>query len=126
MQALRKFVMLLTMLFFLFLVLVITNLVSVDFMDKEFTRFNPMNFFKIMAVIGAVLLALVLAVEQSHSAFLRRRVGQLESHVNQLKAELYDHKQAVTRSETPPRAAGEPAVPPRPTTTMPRPPEDML
>lgn len=124
MQGLRKLVLLLAMAYFLFLIVVITNLLSIDFLDREFTRFNPENFFKVLMLIGAGLLALGLAVEQSHAAFLRRRVIQLESTVNQLKATLYDQKQANTRNETSPRAADEPPV--RASTTAPRPPDEML
>ncbi len=97
MQTLRKLVLLLAMVYFLFLVLVITNLVSVDFLDDQFSHFNRDNFYKVMMLIGAGLLALALAVEQSHAAFLHRRVTQLDKQVNELKAQLYDQKQALSR-----------------------------
>lgn len=124
MQGLRKLVLLLATAYFLFLIIVITNLLSIDFLDREFTRFNPENFFKVLTLVGAALLTLSLAVEQSYVAFMRRRVTQLEATVNQLKATLYDQKQANTRNETSPRAADEP--PTRPSTTAPRPPDEML
>lgn len=114
MQILRKFVLLLAMLYFLFLILVVTNLVSVDFLDREFTRFNPQTFYKTLALIGAGLLAAALAVEQSYSAFMRRRVGQLEGSVAQLKSSLYDAQQramADALKNAPPTPAG-PVVPP--------------
>lgn len=119
MQALRKVVLLLVMGYFLFLVLVITNLVSVDFLDREFTRFNPQVFFKILTVVGAALLSLVLAVEQSHAALLRRRVGQLESAVQQLKAAAFDRQQ--TAVGTPPFSAN--GTVPRPDSLRPTRPE---
>jgi hypothetical protein len=115
MQFLRKLVLLLAMVYFLFLLLVITNLVSVEFLDRELTNFDPQNFFKVLALIGAALLGLGLAVEQSHGAFMQRRVRQLESSVAQLKSSLYDAQQrAMTdalQAPTPPGPTG-PIVPP--------------
>ena len=95
MQTLRKLVLVLAMIYFLFLVLVITNLVSVDFLDRQLTNFNRDNFFKTMMLIGAGLLALALAVEQAHAAFLQRRIGKLEAGLQQLKATSYDAQQRV-------------------------------
>ncbi|MBC7449715.1 MAG: hypothetical protein H7330_16820 [Hymenobacteraceae bacterium] len=113
MQLLRKLVLLLAMAYFLFLVLVITNLVSVAFLDDQFSHFNPSNFFKMLTVIGAALLAAALAVEQSHAALLRRRVVQLEGSVAELKSNLYDAQQrAMTDALRTPSATG-PVVPPR-------------
>ncbi len=115
MQILRKLVLLLAAVFFLFLLLVITNLVSVDFLDREFTHFNPQNFFMALALIGAGLLVLALVVEQSHAAFLQRRVRQLEASVAQLKSSLYDAQQrAMTDAlKTPPvPPTSGPVVPP--------------
>lgn len=114
MQVLRKFVLLLAMAYFLFLVLVITNLVSVDFLDDQFTHFNRDNFYKVMMLIGAGLLGVALAVEQSHAAFLRRRVHKLEAATHQLKAELFDAQQRAMTSalNTPAPPPSGPAVPP--------------
>ena len=117
MQALRKIVLLLVMGYFLFLVLVITNLVSVAFLDDQFSHFDPQNFFKVLTVIGAALLALMLAVEQSHAALLRRRVVQLESAVQQLKASAFDRQQtaASAAGSTAPSANGAGPYPVPPT-----------
>ncbi len=93
MQLLRKLVLLLAMVYFLFLVLVITNLVSVAFLDDQFSHFNRDNFYRVMMLIGAVLLAAALAVEQSHAAFLRRRADKFEAALQQLKATHYDAQQ---------------------------------
>lgn len=106
MQLLRKLILVLAMVYFLFLVLVITNLVSVAFLDDQFSHFNPQNFFKMLALTGAILLAAALAVEQSHAAFLGRRVRQLEGSVAELKSNLYDAQQramsdAVNRPSPP-------------------------
>ncbi len=119
-QTLRKLVLLLAVAFFLLLLLVITNLLSVDFLDREFTHFNPQNFFKVLALVGAGLLGLALAVEQAHAAFLQRRVRQLETSVAQLKASLYDAQQRAmadalttpsTLHSTPATAPGATASP---------------
>ena len=107
MQILRKIVLLLAVAYFLFLLLVITNLVSVTFLDDQFSHFNPQNFFKIVALFGAGLLGLALAVEQSHAAFLGRRVRQLEGAVADLKSNLYDAQQRAMKD-----ALNAPAPPP--------------
>ena len=97
MQILRKLVLLLSAVYFLFLLLVITNLVSTAFLDDQFSHFNPQNFYKILALIGAALLALALSVEQSHAAFLGRRVRQLDGAVAELKSNLYDAQQRAMK-----------------------------
>lgn len=126
MATLRKIALLLAMVYFLFLVLVITNLVSPDFLDREFTHFNPQNFFKVLMLIGAALLALVLAVEQSHASLLRRRLTATEATVHQLKAQLFDHQRTTTGSVV--ERAGVPPVAPAAVPPPPRPlgPDDLL
>ena len=113
MQLLRKLVLLLAVVYFLFLLLVITNLVSVAFLDDQFSHFNPQNFFKMLALIGAGLLALALAVEQAHAAFLGRRVRQLEGAVAELKSNLYDAQQRAMKDalNAPAPPVGRPVPP---------------
>ena len=51
------------------------------------------QFFYVLAVIGAVLMALHLLTENLDSVLLRRTVTQHESKINELKAKLYDQQQ---------------------------------
>ena len=57
------------------------------------------SFFYVLAIIGAVMLALELVVENLDSSLLRREVGKQDSKINELKAKLYDtHQPAVSAS----------------------------
>ncbi|MGY3087913.1 hypothetical protein ACVWYF_000946 [Hymenobacter sp. UYAg731] len=56
------------------------------------------QFFYVMFVIGAVVMALQLLTENLDSVLLRRAVNQHEGKINELKAKLYDSQQ---RSTTP-------------------------
>ncbi|RZK31838.1 MAG: hypothetical protein EOO63_03135 [Hymenobacter sp.] len=58
------------------------------------------NFFYVLSVIGAVMLALQLVVENLDSSLLRREVGKQDGKINELKAKLYDTHQPAT-SATP-------------------------
>jgi len=51
------------------------------------------QFFYVLAVIGAVILALHLLTENLDSVLLRRTVTQHEGKINELKAKLYDQQQ---------------------------------
>jgi hypothetical protein len=51
------------------------------------------QFFYVMFVIGAVLMALHLLTENLDSVLLRRTVVQHEGKINELKARLYDQQQ---------------------------------
>ena len=51
------------------------------------------QFFYVMFVIGAVLMALHLITENLDSTLLRRTVNQHEGKINELKAKLYDQQQ---------------------------------
>ena len=51
------------------------------------------QFFYVLAVIGAVILALHLLTENLDSVLLRRTVSQHEGKINELKAKLYDQQQ---------------------------------
>ena len=59
------------------------------------------QFFYVMFVIGAGLLALHLLTENLDSVLLRRTVNQHESKINELKAKLYDHQQRGSTSNAP-------------------------
>ncbi|MFD1871946.1 hypothetical protein [Hymenobacter bucti] len=53
------------------------------------------NFFYILSIIGAVVLALELVVENLDSSLLRREVGKQDGKINELKAKLYDTNQPL-------------------------------
>ncbi len=55
------------------------------------------QFFYVMFVVGAVILALQLITENLDSVLLRREVSQHEGKINELKAKLYDHQQWVAQ-----------------------------
>ena len=54
------------------------------------------QFFYVMFVIGAIILALQLITENLDSTLLRRAVNQHEGKINELKARLYDTQQRTT------------------------------
>ncbi len=54
------------------------------------------QFFYVLSVIGAVVLALHLLTENLDSVMLRRSVSQQENKINELKAKLYDSQQRGT------------------------------
>ena len=54
------------------------------------------NFFYVLSIIGAAVLAVQLVVENLDSSLLRREVGKQDGKINELKAKLYDTHQAPT------------------------------
>jgi hypothetical protein len=54
---------------------------------------NERNFYQLLAIIGAVVLAAQLVIENLDSSLLRHTVGQQDSKINELKAKLYDSHQ---------------------------------
>lgn len=54
------------------------------------------QFFYVLAVIGAVIMALHLLTENLDSVMLRRTVSQHEVKINELKAKLYDSQQRTS------------------------------
>ena len=54
------------------------------------------QFFYVLFVIGAVVMALQLITENMDSVLLRRAVSQHEGKINELKAKLYDSQQRAT------------------------------
>jgi hypothetical protein len=59
------------------------------------------QFFYVMFIIGAVVLALHLVTENLDSVMLRRSVSQHESKINELKAKLYDTQQRAVPAAVP-------------------------
>ncbi|NML66724.1 hypothetical protein HHL22_16065 [Hymenobacter sp. RP-2-7] len=68
---------------------------------------NERNFYQLLALIGAVIMAVQLVVENIDSSVLRRTLSKQDSKVNELKAKLYDHQ---TTAKTPPPAVGYPTA----------------
>ena len=48
------------------------------------------SFFYVLSIIGAVVLALQLVIENLDSSVLRRSVVKQDAKINELKAKLYD------------------------------------
>lgn len=65
------------------------------------------SFFYVLSIIGAVLLALQLLVENLDSSLLRREITKQDGKVNELKAKLYDAQHLPTGA---PAAAHQPSV----------------
>ena len=63
------------------------------FGDGLSTLEKERQFFYVMFIIGAVVLALHLITENMDSAMLRRNVSVHEGKINELKAKLYDLQQ---------------------------------
>jgi hypothetical protein len=79
------------------------------------------TFYNTMFVIGAVLLALELIVENLYNVALKRDLSRQEGKVNELKARLYDHQmeQRDRDLQARPVTAAPPANSSRPVTTAP-------
>ena len=83
------------------------------------------QFFYVLFVIGAAILALHLLTENLDSVLLRRTVTQNEGKINELKAKLYDTQQrpgtpAISGARTIDGRVTEPAIPStRPVTNIP-------
>lgn len=61
---------------------------------------NERNFYQVLAIIGAVVLAAQLVIENLDSSLLRRTVIQQDSKINELKAKLYDtHQRPLPTTE---------------------------
>jgi hypothetical protein len=62
---------------------------------------NERNFYQLLALIGAVVLALQLVIENIDSSVLRRTLSQQDSKVNELKAKLYDYQSGPAATSAP-------------------------
>jgi amino acid transporter len=101
MEALRKFVNILVLLFLIFTMLILLNIISVEYLDSTLTNFNPENFFKTVFGIAGGVLLLLLAVSNMSILALRRSNAVLNNKVNELKASLYDKKTNQIRDNRP-------------------------
>ena len=100
MENFKNIVNILAGLFVVFAVLVMFDILGVSYYDANFTRFNPENFYKIIFIIGAVILVLKLITDLLYTADLKRQRARHLTKIDQLKAEIYDLKQEVRTSTT--------------------------
>ena len=101
MEALRKILNILVLLFIVFAVLVLTDIISLEYLDTTLTRFSPENFLKTVFGIGAGLLLVQLIVSNLNVLALNRERLQLNNRINELKANLYDKKVHEARENRP-------------------------
>ena len=108
MEALRKFVNIVVLLFLVFALLVLLNIISTEYLDSTFTSFNPENYYKTIFGIAAGLLLLYLLVSNLSILALKRERTVLNNRINELKANLYDKKINEARE---PNAGFRPTAP---------------
>ena len=101
MEALRKILNILVLLFILFAVLVLVNIISLEYLDSTLTNFNPENFLMTVFGIAAGLLLIQLIVSNLNILALKRDRNVLNNRVNELKANLYDKKVHEARENRP-------------------------
>lgn len=65
------------------------------------------SFFYVLSIIGAVILALELLVENLDSSLLRREAAKQDGKINELKAKLYDAQHLTTAT---PAGTHQPSV----------------
>ncbi len=97
MVALKRFVTVVVMvyllLFLLFLLVPSVRASVAGLGDALSDVERERNFFRVLATIGALVLAVQLVVENLDSSLLRRSVARQDGKINELKARLYDHQQ---------------------------------
>jgi amino acid transporter len=101
MEILRKFVNILVLLFLIFTMLVLLNIISTEYLDSTLTNFNPENFFKTVFGIAGGILLLLLIISNMSLLALKRSNSVLNNRVNELKANLYDKKTNQHRDSRP-------------------------
>jgi uncharacterized protein YacL len=101
METLRKFLNILVLLFLVFAVLVLLNIISLEYLDSTLTNFNPENFLKTVFGVAAGLLLVQLLVSNLNILALKRERIVLSNRVNELKANLYDKKVHEARENRP-------------------------
>lgn len=101
MEALRKILNILVLLFIVFAVLVLVDIISLEYLDATLTRFSPENFLKAVFGIGAGLLLVQLIVSNLNVLALKRERTLLSNRINELKANLYDKKVHEARENRP-------------------------
>jgi hypothetical protein len=123
MLAFKRLVNVVVMVYLLLALLFILMPASRDFMMSSMglSGDNLDVFYNTMFIIGAVLLALELIVENLYNVALKRDLSRQEGKVNELKARLYDHQmeQRDRDLQARPVTTAAPAAPTRPVTTTP-------
>jgi uncharacterized membrane protein YciS (DUF1049 family) len=93
MLAFKRLVNVLVMVYLLLALLFILTPASRDLVMSSVGLSNDLaTFYNTMFIIGAVLLALELIVENLYNVALQRDVTRQTGKVNELKARLYDHQ----------------------------------
>jgi hypothetical protein len=111
MEALRKFTNVLVLLFLLFAVLVLLNVISTEYLDATFTSFNPENYYKTIFGIAAAFLLVYLLISNMSILSLKKERNLLNHRINELKANLYDKKEEIVRQQTRENRPAEPQMP---------------
>ena len=97
MVALKRFVTVVVMvyllLFLLFLLVPSVRASVAGLGDALSDAERERNFFYTLSIIGALVLAVQLVVENLDSSLLRRSVARQDGKINELKAKLYDGQQ---------------------------------
>jgi hypothetical protein len=88
MEGIKKFVNILVMLYLVAAALIYLGILNVG-QDS-----NP-GFYTTFFLVGGGLMLLELIVENVYIATLKRSFGQSQQKINELKANLYDHKQEI-------------------------------
>ncbi len=97
MVALRKLLKVVVILFLLFALLVLTNVISTSYLDEHLTDFNPENYYRTIFGLAAGLLLLQLLFFYLDALAMKRERNALNSRINELKATLYDRKTSEIR-----------------------------
>ena len=115
MEALRKLVNILVLLFLVFAVLVLLNVISTEYLDTTFTSFSPENYYKTIFGLACGLLLVYLIVSNLGILALKRERNVLNNRINELKATLYDRKEENIRNQSRgPQTGTTPITPPNP------------
>jgi hypothetical protein len=88
MEGIKKFVNILVMLYLVAAALIYLGILNVG------QESNP-GFYTTFFLVGGILMLLELIVENLYIASLKRGFGQTQQKINELKANLYDHKQEI-------------------------------
>ena len=100
MEALRKFINILVLLFLVFALLVLLNIISTPYLDETFTNFSPEQYYRTIFGITAGFLLVYLLVSNMSILALKRERNVLSNKVNELKANLYDKKVGDAREQS--------------------------
>jgi hypothetical protein len=100
MESLRKFANIIILLFLIYALLVLLNVISTPYLDETLTSFNPENYYKTIFGIASGLLLVYLLISNMSILALKRERSNLNNRINELKAELYDRRAEDTRDLT--------------------------